>query len=151
MDSYFMQGAGVIFKKNVISLKIISMENLDNSITWFEIPVADFDRAKKFYSTIYDYEMPETLVGATRMGFLLYEQMEHRVGGAICFGNGYTPSQQGTIPYLNGGSDLNIVLQRVEPAGGKMLLPKSFIGESLGYIARFIDTEGNLIALHSRT
>jgi predicted enzyme related to lactoylglutathione lyase len=126
------------------------MEMLDNSITWFEVPVADFDRAKKFYSAIYDYDMPETMVGQVRMGFFLYQQQEHRVGGAICFGSGYIPSQQGTIPYLNGGSELNIVLQRVEQAGGKVILPKTFIGESLGYVARFIDTEGNLIALHSR-
>jgi len=126
------------------------MEMLDNSITWFEMPVADFDRAKKFYSAIYDYQMPDTMVGSVRMGFLLYEQKEHRVGGAICFGTGYTPSQQGTIPYLNGGADLNTVLHRVEPAGGKILVPKTFIGESLGYIARITDTEGNLVALHSR-
>ena len=126
------------------------MEMLDNSITWFEIPVTDFDRAKKFYSAIYDYQMPETMVGSVRMGFFLYEQKEHRVGGAICFGTGYTPSQQGTIPYLNGGADLDIVLKRVEPAGGKVLLPKTSIGESLGYVARLIDTEGNLVALHSR-
>jgi predicted enzyme related to lactoylglutathione lyase len=59
------------------------MEMLDNAVNWFEIPVADFERAKKFYSTIYDYTMPEAMVGKTRMGFLLYEQKELRVGGAI--------------------------------------------------------------------
>jgi len=126
------------------------MEMLDNSLNWFEIPVTDFDRAKKFYSTIYDFDMPETLVGQVRMGFFLYEQKEHRVGGAICKGPGYEPSQQGTLPYLNGGADLSVVLERVEHAGGKILLPKTFIGESLGYVAQFLDSEGNRIALHSR-
>ncbi len=82
------------------------MEMLDNSINWIEIPVTDFDRAKKFYSTIYDYEMPETFVRDVRMGFLLYEQKEHRVGGAICQGQLYKPSSTGVIPYLNGGGDL---------------------------------------------
>lgn len=126
------------------------MEMLDNAITWIEIPVIDFDRAKKFYSTIYDYQMPDTMVGPVRMDFLLYEQQEHRVGGAICQGPGYTPSQQGILPYLNGGADLSIVLNRIEQAGGKILTPKTFIGETLGYFAKFIDSEGNLIALHSR-
>ena len=123
---------------------------LDNSITWFEVPVTDFERAKKFYSTIYDYEMPETMVGPVRMGFFLYEQQLGRVGGAICFGQGYVPSLQGTLVYLNGGSDLNVVLNRVGKAGGKVLLPKTLIAPEHGYFARFLDTEGNLIALHSR-
>ena len=123
---------------------------LDNAITWFEIPVTDFERAKKFYSTIYDFDMPEAQVGPVRMGFLLYEQQPQRVGGAICFGQGYTPSSQGTLPYLNGGSDLNIVLDRIEKAGGKVVIPKTFIAPEHGHFARFIDTEGNLVALHSR-
>ena len=126
------------------------MEMLDNAITWFEIPVTDFERAKKFYSTIYDYQMPDTMVGQVRMGFLLYEQQVGRVGGAICFGAGYTPSQLGTLPYLNGGSDLSVVLNRVEKAGGKVVIRKTFIAPEHGYFARFTDTEGNLIALHSR-
>jgi predicted enzyme related to lactoylglutathione lyase len=126
------------------------MEMLENTVNWIEIPVRDFDRAKKFYSAIYDYEMPETTVRDIRMGFLPYEQKEHRVGGAICSGQGYVPSQQGTLPYLNGGSDLTTVLNRIEKAGGKILQPKTFLGEGIGYSALFTDTEGNRIALHSR-
>ena len=94
--------------------------------------------------------MPETMVGPVRMGFFLYEQQLGRVGGAICFGQGYVPAQQGTLAYLNGGSDLNVVLNRVEKAGGKVLLPKTLISPEHGYFARFVDTEGNLLALHSR-
>lgn len=123
---------------------------LDNAINWVEIPVRDFDRARKFYSAIYDYEMFETLVRGTRMGFLPYEQKEHRVGGAICFGKDYVPSSQGTLPYLNGGADLAVVLNRVENAGGKILQSKTFLGEGVGYSALFTDTEGNRVALHSR-
>lgn len=126
------------------------MEILDNSITWIEIPVSDFDRALKFYSSIYDYEMPHITSGAVRMGFLLYEQKEHRVGGAICQGPGYVPSQTGVLAYLNGGADLSVVLDRVGKAGGKILTPKTFIREGLGYFAHILDTEGNRIALHSR-
>lgn len=130
------------------------MEILDNSATWFEIPVKDFDRAKAFYSTIYDYEMPEmemeTGSGTNRMGFLLFEQEPHRVGGAIVEGEGYVPSKEGTLVYLNGGSDLQTVLDRIEPAGGTVLMPKTHIREDIGYMALFEDTEGNRLALHSR-
>ena len=126
------------------------MEMLVNSINWFEIPVSDFERAKKFYSEIYDYKMPDAMVGPVRMGFLLYEQKADRVGGAICFGAGYVPSKEGALLYLNAGGDLSVVLNRVEKAGGKILMPKTLIAPEHGYFARIIDTEGNLLALHSR-
>jgi len=42
---------------------------LGNALNWFEIPVADFDRAKKFYETIFNYQMPESMMGPSRMGF----------------------------------------------------------------------------------
>lgn len=125
------------------------MEQFNNSINWVEIPVADFDRAKRFYSAIYDYDMPEIMMGDYRMGFFICEREGEHVGAAIVAGEGYEPSKQGTRAYLNGGSDLNIVLNRIEKAGGKITQPKTLITEEIGYYAAFIDTEGNLVSLHS--
>jgi predicted enzyme related to lactoylglutathione lyase len=36
----------------------------------------------------------------------------------------------------------------VEGAGGQVIMPKTNIGEN-GFIAMFMDTEGNRVALHS--
>ena len=94
------------------------MEMLKNSINWFEIPVDDFDRAKLFYSMIYNYEMPEQMMGPVRMGFFLVEN--GGIGGAIVYGEGYVPSLEGSLVYLNGGNNLNVVLNRVESAGGEI-------------------------------
>lgn len=71
------------------------------------------------------------------------------VGGAIAHGPGYEPSGVGTIVYLNGGEDLQRVLDRVEGAGGRVLMEKTQITPDLGFHARFQDTEGNVVALHS--
>jgi len=49
---------------------------------------------------------------------------------------------------LNGGEDLSTPLSKVESAGGKILLPKTAIGQN-GFMAHILDTEGNKIALHS--
>jgi uncharacterized protein len=125
------------------------MENLKNSLNWAEIPVTDFERAKKFYSTIYDYEMPTQQMGSNLMGFLLMEQESQGVGAGIVKGDGYVPSQEGTLIYLNGGKDLNVVLNRVEAAGGKVLVPKTQITAEIGYFALFLDTEGNKLGIHS--
>jgi predicted enzyme related to lactoylglutathione lyase len=123
---------------------------LENAITWFEIPAADFDRAKKFYETIYDYQMPESMVGPTRMGFFMYDFKAGKVGGALCSGDNYTPSRHGALIYLNCQPDLQIVLDKVEQAGGKIILPKTQIAAGNGYRAIILDSEGNQVALHSR-
>ena len=123
------------------------MDTLKNSLNWFEIPVTDFERAKKFYSTIYEFDMPEVEMGAVRMGFFLVER--GGIGGAIAKGEGYVPSAKGSLVYLNAGDDLNNVLNKIEDAGGKVIQTKMLVKEDLGYIALFTDTEGNRVALHS--
>lgn len=118
-----------------------------NAINWFEIPATNFSRAKAFYSSIFDAELAVQKMMNDQMAFLPAE--EGGVGGAIIQGEGYIPSAEGTIPYLNGGSDLNTILERVADAGGNVVLPKTQISEEIGYFAFFMDTEGNKIALHS--
>lgn len=123
-----------------------------HAINWFEIPVADFDRAKKFYESIFDYEMPENQMGPARMGFFLYDFKNGGRGGAIVHRpDFYTPSDNGTLIYLNCEPDLSIVLGRVVSAGGKVLQEKVAISPegNLGYWALIKDTEGNRVALHS--
>lgn len=126
------------------------MEFIKDAISWFEIPVSDFVRAKAFYQAIFDFEMPEMEMGALKMGILLHDRDNGGIGGAICYGEGYEPSgQKGPKAYLNGGTDLNTVLNRVEPAGGAIVLPKTEIAPEMGYMAFFTDTEGNVLGLHS--
>jgi uncharacterized protein len=125
------------------------MEMTTNAISWVEIPVTDFERAKAFYSKIFDYQMPVMEMGPYKMGFLLYDQENGGIGGAIVQGEGCEPSKKGSKVYLNGGNDLLVVLNRVETAGGKIVLQKTEISPDFGYYATFEDTEGNHISLHS--
>ena len=125
---------------------------LGNALNWFEIPVSDFDRAKKFYETIFSYEMPENIMGQARMGFFLYDFKNGKIGGAIVHNPELiTPGTNGSLIYLNCQPDLQVVLDRVENAGGKILKEKTNISKDqhLGYWALMNDTEGNKVALHS--
>jgi len=124
---------------------------LDNALNWFEIPVDDFDRAKKFYENLFEYQMPEAQMGDTKMGFFLYDFKNGKVGGAICKSEMHKPSNLGSLIYLNCQPNLQIVLDRVENAGGKILKQKTKISEdqNLGFWALVADTEGNNVALHS--
>lgn len=126
------------------------MNTTKNAISWFEIPVADFERAKTFYQAIFDYEMPEMMLENIRMGILPHDRDNGGIGGAICAGEGYTPAGEGgTKVYLDGGSDLNTVLNRIAGAGGQVVLPKTPIGEDMGQFAFFADPEGNVVGLYS--
>lgn len=120
---------------------------MTNSLNWFEIPVIDFARAKKFYETIYDAEIMEMPFPDGKYGMLPCD-MQNGVGGGIAQYEGFEPSEKGALVYLNGGEDLSIPLAKIEGAGGKILMPKTSIGGN-GFMATFIDTEGNKVALHS--
>ena len=122
---------------------------MTNAVNWIEIPVKDFERAKTFYSTIFDYEMPEMEMGPLKMGFLPSDQENGGVGGAIVWGEDNEPSKTGPRVYLNGGDDLTLVLDRVAAAGGKVVMQKTEITPEFGYYATFEDTEGNHLSLHS--
>lgn len=119
---------------------------MSNAINWFDIPAADLKRAVKFYSTVLNAELQEMEMGENTIAF--FPTKDKGIGGCIAYGKDYKPSSNGSMVYLNGGDDLNIPLGRVEAAGGKIVAPKMSIGEN-GFIAMFMDTEGNRVAFHS--
>jgi uncharacterized protein len=118
-----------------------------NVINWFEIPVTDMDRAVKFYSEILNGKIETSQMGGTLMGFLPMEGQG--VGGALIKHENYKPSSDGTIVYLNAVNGLGEYANRIEPAGGKVLVPSQLVTEEIGYVAVFLDTEGNKVAFHS--
>jgi len=120
---------------------------MKNAINWFEIAVSDFNRAKVFYETILSTTMHPMEAMGTKSAFFPAD-LQNGIGGCIIEGHGYEPTNIGSLVYLNGGDDLSIILSKVEQAGGKTVLPKTAIGPN-GFMAHFIDTEGNKIGLHS--
>lgn len=127
------------------------MDVTSNIINWFEIPVNDMDRARKFYETIFDIEMPVMEMGGAVMAFFPYDPASHRTSGALCKGEHYKVCHKGPKLYLNGDPDLSTVLDKVYEAGGEVLVRKELITPENGYMGVFSDTEGNHIYLHSHT
>jgi len=118
-----------------------------NALNWFEIPMTDIERAKKFYETIFDIEFFQ--IEMMGMDMLMFPSQRPKSSGALVKSQYHTPSKTGSIIYLNANPDLQLVLDKIEPAGGKVTMPKSHIDPETGYMAFFEDSEGNLIALHS--
>ena len=121
-----------------------------NAISWFEIPSTDLARAQKFYETVFNLTLIPMDMPAIKMRMFPLEDMMG-VGGAIVDSGGFhKPSTtDGPLIYLNGNPDLQNVLDKVEQAGGKIMVPKTEISPEYGFMAVFIDTEGNRIGLHS--
>lgn len=120
-----------------------------NAINWFEISVADIARAKKFYEAVFNVTMHEAEMMGMKMAFFPAEPGNGKVSGGLVQGDDYKPSTEGAKIYFNGNPDLSVALGRVEAAGGKILMPKTHITPEIGYMAFFMDTEGNTVALHS--
>jgi predicted enzyme related to lactoylglutathione lyase len=121
-----------------------------NAISWFEIPSTDLARAQKFYETIFRISMiPMDLPNIKMRMFPVEDQTG--VGGAIVESGGFhKPSAtEGPLIYLNANPDVQLVLDKVEKAGGKIAVPKTMITPENGHMAVFIDSEGNRIAIHS--
>lgn len=123
-----------------------------NVLTWFEIPVADTERAKTFYETILDIEMVKRADGNDDAVFFPFDPnvvqaTSGRITGVLSKTERNSPSANGTIVYINASPGIQTVLDKVEQAGGKIIAPKTLI--PAGYIAIIIDTEGNKIGLHA--
>jgi predicted enzyme related to lactoylglutathione lyase len=123
---------------------------MKNAISWFEIGTSNLDRATKFYETIFSISLiPLDLPNIKMRMFPLEDRMG--VGGALVDSGGFhKPSQtDGPLIYLNGNPDLQNVLDKVEGAGGKIMVPKTEISPDYGFMAVIFDSEGNRIGLHS--
>jgi predicted enzyme related to lactoylglutathione lyase len=125
------------------------MTSAENSLNWFEISVADLDRAKKFYETIFGIKMEVQRMMSMDMASFPYDPMQFKVAGALVKSEYHTPSMDGVKVYLNGNPDLQSVLDKVEAAGGNIIMPKTQISPEVGYMAFIMDTEQNNIGLHS--
>jgi predicted enzyme related to lactoylglutathione lyase len=122
-----------------------------NTIYWIEIPAKNFERAKSFYETIFNITMNLVPIPRGKYAIFPLDMDGQGAGGAIVEGEGYEPSEKSAIIYMDRGDDLDGPLSKVEKAGGKILLPKTKNGANgeFGFIAHFIDSEGNRMGLHS--
>ncbi len=122
---------------------------MTHSISWFEIPTRDLARAQRFYETILGGELIPMDMPGIKMR--MFPVPDHTfISGALTYApDFYEPQANGTLVYLNANPDVQHVLDRVEAAGGKIIVPKTEISPDIGFMAVIHDTEGNRVAFHS--
>ena len=114
-------------------------------INWFEIPVADLERATAFYEAVFAAEFKRESMSGMDMAVFPYE--DPHPGGALLKADVFKPSAQGTVVYLH-APDLTAMLTRVSKAGGECVFGPQVLPDNIGTIALIVDTEGNRVGLH---
>ena len=133
-----------VIKDSTVTKNTKTMKNL---ISIIEIPVSDFPRAVKFYQAILGLTIEEMEMDGVKMGVLPNE--EGTVNVVLAKGADYKARGDAPLLYLNAGQALQPMREKVQQAGGKMIVPKTQISPEMGFFAMFIDTEGNKMGLHS--
>ncbi len=134
--------------KNQDLLTNKKMSTMNNSfISLFEIPATDISRAINFYQAILDVNIEKMEMPGMEMGIFPYENQ--MVTGVIMKGEDFKPSADGVTIYLNGGDNLQTILDKIEVNGGKIIVPKTAHADNSGFFALFLDTEGNKLGLNS--
>ncbi|MCW8877557.1 MAG: VOC family protein [Kangiellaceae bacterium] len=122
---------------------------MKHMVTWSEIPVSDMERAMNFYREVLSVDFKREDMGG--YDYSMFATDPEAVSGALVAGEGYNPSMDGSVVYLDGGDDLSEALNRITRLGNQVVVPKTAIndGEN-GYFAQFIDSEGNRVGLYSK-
>ncbi len=121
---------------------------MNNPVFYFEIPVADMDRAVAFYAKTFEVTFERQTIDGNEMALFPYRAGGEGATGALAKGASYLPSRHGTRVYFS-TPDLDATLRRAVAAGGKVLYPRTDTGD-YGFVAEFEDSEGNCIALHMK-
>jgi len=124
---------------------------MQNAISWFEIPTTDINRAQQFYENIFGITMIPMDMPSIKMRMFPLADMMTQVGGDLVDSGGFhkASATDGPLIYLNANPDVQNVLDKVVAAGGSIMVPKTEISPDYGFMAVFMDTEGNRVALHS--
>ncbi|WP_062465348.1 VOC family protein [Demequina soli] len=116
-------------------------------LSWFEIPASDLARATAFYEAVLGVALVPEDIGDGMPKSLIPDG--GRMVGSVAFGSDWKPSATGPVLYLDGGEDLQEMLDRAVAAGGTVVEPKQPVDATSGFWARFRDTEGNILGVLS--
>jgi hypothetical protein len=124
----------------------MSSLNASNRAVWFDIPVADLDRAAQFYSAVLAIK-----VHKEKFNDAAFCVLEHQDGNGGCLiPDASAISAGGILVYMNVDGRIRDAVAQTEKLGGKVVEAVHSIGPH-GFRAIVLDSEGNRIALHSET
>ena len=115
---------------------------------WFDIPAADFDRAVRFYESLFGVTLKRETMGPNVMAVFPYERGAG-ISGCIARGPAHRPGDGGPVVYLNADGMLDRMVADVERLGGRLAGPRVELPDGMGAFVTIMDTEGNRVGLHA--
>jgi predicted enzyme related to lactoylglutathione lyase len=120
---------------------------MNNPVGWFEIYVQNMERARTFYELVFGVQLTKLEGTELEMWAFPMQQQGYGAPGALVQVPGYPSGANSVVVYFS-CADCAVEAQRAAEAGGKVETPKKSIGR-YGHIALIVDTEGNMVGLHS--
>lgn len=118
-----------------------------NPVVYVEIPVSDMERACLFYEKVFKVSLEVRDIDGNEMALFPHAEGQPGASGALARGSSYVPGKAGARVYF-GVADVAETLQLAVAAGGHVNYPVTEVPE-YGWVAEFMDVEGNCIALYS--
>jgi predicted enzyme related to lactoylglutathione lyase len=118
-----------------------------NPVVYFEIPVSNMERACLFYEGVFKVSLEVREIDGNEMALFPYVDGQPGASGALARGSSYVPGKAGARIYF-GVADVAETLALAVSAGGQVNYPVTQVPE-YGWVAEFLDVEGNCIALYS--
>ncbi|CAM1501021.1 Fc.00g101830.m01.CDS01 [Cosmosporella sp. VM-42] len=130
-------------------------------ISWLEIPVRDVDRAKKFYTEVFQWQFSPEKDNMKPVGDCVKSMhffSKGKLNGALLEHDekyhaiNFKEDVPEALPVLPTFCtfDCDETLEVGKRFGGKTALPKTAIPNNMGFFARLVDSEGNLVGLWSQ-
>lgn len=114
-----------------------------NGICHIEIPSRDFEKAKKFYGDLFNWQFNYI----KEMDYLTFKAPDGVGGG---FSKGYSIAEKAGIFLYIEVEDIETIIKNGENMGGKTVKGKTLLGPEIGYFAILADLEGNQIGLWAK-
>jgi uncharacterized protein len=142
-QSVFKRDSTFLTEKRTAT-QIKKSDSMNNKMTHFAIHIDDIERAKNFYDGVFDW-------GFNSYGpndFLQIKADKSENGELIgaLQARKYSPVPENIIGFECSISvkNVDVIIEKVKANGGQILLAKTAI-PYVGWIAKFLDTEGNLV------
>lgn len=134
----------------ISSFLIQKGHSMKNTISWFEIPTLQLDKAQAFYEAVLGKRMRNEDMGPSKAAVFSFDKDAGGVGGALMMGpTASLESTGGVLVYLDATPSLDAALERVLNAGGRVTLPRQALPPGMGFFAHITDLDGNRVGLHA--
>jgi uncharacterized protein len=118
------------------------------TVQHFEIPADDVERASKFYTVVFEWNMQKLANPEDpSKDYWFFDTKDENGNKGIGGGLMKRQAPEHSVTNYITVPSVDDYVSKIEKAGGKVIMPKTEIPE-MGFILVFLDTENNMFGLY---